>query len=116
MNFTVKMPWPQKELSPNWRGHWTKLGKTKAAYRQACYVTAKSDGVTKTAAKAAHLTITFYPPDKRGRDLDNMLASIKSGLDGLADAMGMDDRHWTLTLAVADSIGGYVHISINPMD
>ncbi len=109
----TKLPWPAKELSPNSRVHWAQLGAKKAAYRHDCYTIARGDGILKCSAKKAHLTITFYPPDKRGRDLDNMLASIKSGLDGLADAMGMDDRHWTLTLAVAESIGGYVHISIN---
>jgi hypothetical protein len=34
----------------------------------------------------------FYPPDKRHRDLDNMLASVKYGLDGIAEAWGINDR------------------------
>jgi crossover junction endodeoxyribonuclease RusA len=33
----------------------------------------------------------FCPPDKRKRDLDNLLARMKAGLDGLADALGVDD-------------------------
>lgn len=108
----TKLPWPSKDLSPNARVHWAKLSAAKAAYRANCFAIARSDGIGKTGAAKAHLTITFYPPDKRHRDLDNMLASIKSGLDGLADAMGMDDRHWTITLSVADSIGGYVQIDV----
>src|SRR3546814_7576318 len=37
------------------------------------------------------LRIEFYPPDKRRRDLDNMLASFKYGIDAVAEAMGVDD-------------------------
>ena len=38
------------------------------------------------------LEITFHPPSKRRGDLDNQLASIKAGIDGLAAALYMDDR------------------------
>jgi hypothetical protein len=31
-------------------------------------------------------------PDKRWRDADNLLAMIKSGLDGVCDATGINDR------------------------
>ena len=36
--------------------------------------------------------------------MDNMLASIKSGLDGVADAMGVDDKHWSITLRRGEPI------------
>ncbi len=38
---TLTLPWPPKELSPNARQHWSKLAKTKKAYRDACAWTAK---------------------------------------------------------------------------
>lgn len=37
------------------------------------------------------LTITFLMPDKRRRDLDGCLSSIKHTLDGVAGAIGVDD-------------------------
>ena len=37
------------------------------------------------------LQLMFFPPDKRKRDLDNMLARMKSGLDGFFDALEIDD-------------------------
>lgn len=46
----------------------------------------------------AHLEITFHPPNKIKRDLDNMLASIKSGLDGIADGFKCDDSEWSPTI------------------
>jgi crossover junction endodeoxyribonuclease RusA len=40
------------------------------------------------------LTITFVMPDKRLRDTDNCLAAAKAGLDGMADALGINDRQF----------------------
>ena len=40
------------------------------------------------------LDITFIQPDKRRRDRDNLLAAMKSGLDGLAQALGVDDSEF----------------------
>jgi crossover junction endodeoxyribonuclease RusA len=94
----VSLPWPSPDLSPNARGHWTQLAKAKSAYRQTCAWQAKAAGLGKMKAAELHLCITFCPPDKRRRDLDNLLASLKSGLDGLCDVVGIDDSQWTLTL------------------
>jgi crossover junction endodeoxyribonuclease RusA len=53
------------------------------------------------------------PPDRRARDLDNMLASIKSGLDGLADALEANDRRFRYGLIdVADDVRGMVKVKI----
>ena len=38
------------------------------------------------------MTITFYFPDDRRRDIDNCLASLKGALDGIADALGINDE------------------------
>ena len=40
------------------------------------------------------LTVTFVMPDKRLRDTDNCLAAAKAGLDGMADALGVNDRQF----------------------
>ncbi len=61
--------------------------------------------------ECAHLDITFYPPDRRKRDLDNMLGAIKYGLDGIAKASGVDDYGWSLTISRGVPVdGGEVHI------
>lgn len=36
--------------------------------------------------------ITFCPPDRHHRDDDNMIGSLKSGRDGMAAALRIDDR------------------------
>jgi crossover junction endodeoxyribonuclease RusA len=58
---------------------------------------------TKTMYDAESIAarITFFPPDRRRRDMDNMLAAIKSGIDSVAAHIGVDDSKWTMTLAVS---------------
>ncbi len=114
----VVLPWPPKELSPNARQHWARHFKAKKAYRTECYMQARIAGVTTQSlagAPKAHVSLTFYPPDRRARDADNMIAAMKSGLDGLADALGLDDRHFRITFDVAPTIGGMVKVQIQPL-
>lgn len=105
-------PWPPRELSPNARGHWSKKAKAAKAYRLVCFYLAKEAGMAAPADGPVNLRIEFVPPDRRPRDLDNMLASIKSGLDGLAEAIGVNDKRFTLTLSVSDQVGGMVKVGI----
>lgn len=109
---TITLPWPSSALSPNTRQHWSALARAKKAYRAACAWTAKEQGAGRIDAQRLHLTITFYPPNRRAHDLDNCLARLKSGLDGLADVLGVDDKHWTLTISKADTVGGFVRVEV----
>lgn len=109
---TLTLPWPPADLSPNSRVHWSKLARAKKAYRAACGRTAKEQGAKRIEAERLHLTITFVPPNRRAHDLDNCLARMKSGLDGLADVLGVDDKHWTLTIGKADTVGGMVKVEV----
>ena len=108
----IVLPWPPKELSPNARLHWSKKSKAAATYRHACYMLAIQAG-----AKAGipwdgdiHLWIDFYPPDRRQRDDDNMIAAFKSGRDGLAQAFGVNDKRFRTHPYVKDQIGGMVKV------
>ena len=64
--------------------------------------------------KSCAYCLTFVPPNKRGFDLDNLLARMKSGLDGLADVLGVDDNNWQLEIDKAEpnKIGGMVKVRI----
>lgn len=111
----IKLPWPPTGLSPNARMHWAKLSKLKKSYREACFWQAMEQGARPMQAAKLHLTLTFYPPTKRAYDLDNALARIKAGLDGLADVLKVDDKHWALTIQKGEAVGGFVEIEItNP--
>ena len=106
------LPWPPKELSPNFRAHWGALAKAKKEFRARCAKSAREQGARSIKADKLHLSLTFYAPTRRAYDLDNALARMKSGLDGLADVLGVDDKHWTLTIAKSDQVGGMVKVEV----
>lgn len=103
----VILPWPPSELSPNARCHWAKKAKAAKSYRAIGAWSAVGGTPGRT------VVITFNPPDRRPRDLDNMLASIKSGLDGIASSIGIDDSQWSLTIRKGGPIqGGLVTVEV----
>jgi crossover junction endodeoxyribonuclease RusA len=109
----VTLPWPPKELSPNARSHWATKSKAAKAYRHACWTLAKAAGIIAPETPGRlHLWIDFYPPDRRHRDDDNMIAAFKSGRDGLADALGVNDRRFVCHPYVKDQIGGMIKVRI----
>lgn len=96
----IVLPWPDRRLSPNARQHWRALAAVKKQARaDAC--TLATVAISLRDKRAIHdmdgripLTISFYPPDARHRDDDNMVASFKALRDGIADALGVDDRRF----------------------
>lgn len=87
------LPWPPKALSANSRKQHRYTTSERKAYKNDCWIATKE-----AKFRATHLDITFHPPCGRRRDLDNMLSSIKYGLDGVACAMGVDDSVFTFTI------------------
>lgn len=85
----IRLPWPAKGLSPNARMHHMALAKLKAGYRRQCGLLAAQHRQALPDSPA--LVLEFNPPDRRRRDRDNLLASMKSGIDGVCDALGVDD-------------------------
>jgi len=111
MNITL--PWPPSALNPNARhAHPAIKWKAAKAYRSACKALAEAHGMVAPDSPKIALWVEFVPPDRRHRDDDNMVAAFKAGRDGLADAMGVDDRRFSCRYAVADEIGGMVRVSI----
>lgn len=108
----LTLPWPPAALSPNTRQHWSALASAKKAYRTECAWQAKVQGARAIDAAKLHVSLVFVPPNRRAFDLDNMLARMKSGLDGLCDVLGVDDSKWSLSIAKADEIGGMVRVEV----
>lgn len=98
----IVLPWPDKRMSPNARVHWAVLANVKAkARRDAEYATyAALEGGLREARLglagegAIAFKVTFYPPDKRQRDDDNLVSMVKASRDGIADALGVNDRRF----------------------
>jgi crossover junction endodeoxyribonuclease RusA len=99
---SIKLPWPAKELSPNYRSrsHWPKT-KAIAAARLAAWIL-----TLEAKAEGKLISFTFHPPDNRHRDGDNMIASAKAYQDGIAQALKVDDKHFRPSYIFADPVPG----------
>lgn len=117
MKLTSYLPWPDKGLSPNARGHWAKRAKLTKAARQGSAWQLLQDGIRTLHADRAKVTMTFYPPDARVRDLDNMVSATKAHRDGIADVIGIDDSKWEVSFSLGGPVrpAGMVKVEIEPL-
>ncbi len=109
--------WPPSNLSPNARLHWAKLARAKKQYRNACFSVSKEQLKkfnTDSIPEKLVLEMTFIPPDRRSYDRDNLVARMKSGIDGLADALKINDKRFNTVISTMDTdyLGGFVRIRI----
>jgi len=115
----IVLGWPPSDLSPNKRLHWAKLAAAKKQYRKDCYSVSKEQlkkykKETVNIPERLVLEMTFIPPDKRSYDRDNLVARMKSGIDGLADALKINDKRFNTVISTMDQnyLGGFVRIRI----
>ncbi len=92
----VELPYPDPKLSPNRKNgtHWgaTKKVKDKARNDAFLMATQAMAGFKFADATLLSVSIMYIQKDKRHRDLDNLLAASKPMLDGIAKAIGVDDK------------------------
>lgn len=102
----VTVPWPPSALRPNKsrQGNWWEKFRAAKTYRIGCRWEARAAGLCQIEAESLPVKITFHPPDNRRRDRDNMIAALKSGQDGIADVLGVDDSLWVPTYAVGEPV------------
>lgn len=88
------LPWPNALLSQNSRAHHFAIAKAvKKARGDACLI-AQSNGLKKGPWVSARLEWTFHPPDKRHYDCSNIIGRMKAAIDGIQDALELDDKHF----------------------
>ena len=110
----IKLPWPAKALSSNARVHWSEKARATAKARHEAAMVAKSAGVG--CWPDADILIEYWPPSRRG-DVSNVASSLKSLIDGIADAMGCDDRKFRVdfpSMYAGTKPGGEVVFRIYP--
>src|SRR3546814_20081709 len=82
------LPWPDSQLMPNRKNgrHWGATVEAKVAARTAGLYAAQAalQGHTVNLGERIPARITFVAPNKRKRDLDNLLGAMKHALDGIA--------------------------------
>lgn len=94
---TITLPWPANVLNPNDRSHWAQKSRARSRQRGEAWTLTRSL-VNKTPVTFPEgnipLKITLHSPDNRGRDGDNLIASLKGAMDGIAEALGVDDKRF----------------------
>jgi crossover junction endodeoxyribonuclease RusA len=97
----IEFPWPDFILSPNNRAHWAQKAKAKAIQREQSRLLALDK--RPDVQGDIHITMVFCPPSSRNYDIDNLLASCKAMLDGVADAWEINDKNFTpITIMFGD--------------
>ncbi len=97
---SIELPWPHGDLSPNARPHFMQLARVKKAAREEAYWATKIvKPVTWAAPESGDIILrqVAHPPDKRDRDRDGIDARLKAARDGIADALGVNDRRFRPT-------------------
>lgn len=120
MSLRIELPFPPAALNPNRvRGHFgqTLVAKSKAwddAYVLAHQAIKAHAGPWTPLEGDIPVTLTFHQPDKRGRDLDNLLSAMKRQIDAIATALTINDKHFCpITLRRGDVVkGGAVIVEI----
>jgi|TARA_R100000306_G_scaffold27198_1_gene30717 Holliday junction resolvase RusA-like endonuclease len=85
---SVELPYlPPAEFSRNSRVHWTALHRAKDKVYDDIYIALMEAGYKRNYTYIkAKVTLTFYLPDQRNRDADNLITRSKPVLDGLVRA------------------------------
>jgi len=119
---TVTLSLPPKALSPNARAHWAAKAKAVQAYRGEAKLLARvaisEAGLDVPAGWGDEIMVraTFWFRVERRRDRDNAQASLKSALDGIAEAMGVDDSRFIMAPAtlLVDATDPRVEVVLHP--
>jgi hypothetical protein len=90
---SIILPWPASAVSPNARVHWS----VKQAAVRVMKRRAKLEALALLGGRKVRATgyrILACVADRRKHDYDNIIASCKGYLDGIAAAFDQDDAEW----------------------
>lgn len=111
---TLTLPWPPVALSPNSRvSRFVRAAATRG-YRRAVAGEAWARGIDPVQGEGLTLArVVFHPPVGRvAVDRDNAVARFKAGQDGLADALGANDRGFAPEYAMGPPVPGGAVVAI----
>ncbi len=89
----ILLPFPPASLSGHTKGHWRSLSRVVARHREwARYATLEANPIVAPFGDIP-VHVTFVPPDRRG-DRVNFSNRLKPYFDGIADALGINDKRF----------------------
>lgn len=104
MTLTITYPWPDYRLSRNGRGNGRLIARLTKATRQGAAKLTDERGLG-PMRPGKPLRVTYHPPSARWDD-DNCQAMGKATFDGIADAMGVNDKTFKPEVAVGVPVKG----------
>lgn len=87
--WTLRLPWTAPPLTLNSRQHWHAKHRITREIRTVSAALARANRIPKCAR--IHVKLTYFPRQERTRDADNLVATLKPLIDGLRDALVIDD-------------------------
>lgn len=116
-NDTVRFScfWPDPILGANSRAHWRVKAKATKAARGLAHTMARLARIrTIEGAPFYNVECSFCPPDKRRRDAQNFPHLAKAYIDGIADALGVDDNIFNVTWVNCEPGLGLIGFAVTP--
>ena len=117
----IRLDFPSSDLSANERGeHWSGYAKAAKRYRRDCWAlclsqtTARDRALIGSDGDRIDVHLEFFRPHKFRYDKDGLLTRMKSGLDGIADALHVNDYTFNPTFDIAKDTGNYVLVTLSP--
>jgi hypothetical protein len=107
MQWQFYCSWPDGSLNPNSRIHWSVKGRARKEQREEACILARQSVPPASRQKlkelgALRLRLQFVRPNRRWVDIDNLIAASKGLIDGVADAVGLDDRYFKMEFEIDD--------------
>ena len=108
----IELPWPPSTLSGHNNGHWRAKSKPVADHRAWAFAATKAARTSVPETGDIGIEISFYPPDNRG-DRTNFPNRMKPYIDGIADALSINDKRFLPSYHFHDTVkGGKVIVRI----
>lgn len=109
----LTLDWPAKELSQNARVHWAVRAKATKEARNSAGWAVRRCFKAKPKWQRAIVSLEFHPPDERRRDMQNCIGASKALVDGIADALGIDDSLFDVRFSMGEPVkGGAVIVTV----
>ena len=105
MSAQIVLPFPPASLSGHNTGHWRVKSPVVAKHREWARLATKAAAPKVAANGDIRISFAFYPPDRRG-DRINFPNRIKPYADGIADALGVNDRRFLPSYLFGEPVNG----------
>lgn len=109
---TLDLPFPPASLSGHAKGHWRSKSTPTAKHREWAKLATQAAAPSVPATGDIRIHIRFVPPNRRG-DRTNYPNRMKAYLDGIAEALGVNDARFLPSYEFAEpSKPGRVFVTV----